>query len=71
MKKHPVVRVRKPLGPCAYIMDFQLVAVNGGPAREDEKDCFVRLDSKGRFFIKNEDTGGMWERIPWSHAPKE
>jgi len=70
MKEHPVVRARKPFGLCYDILDFQIIAVDGKPAEEGQKDFFVRLDSKGKVFVKNEDTGGMWERVSWPPAQK-
>lgn len=71
MKDHPVVRARRPFGLCMDILDFQIIAVDGKPAKEDEKDFFVRLDSKGRVFMKCKETGGLWERILWPPAKKD
>lgn len=76
MKEHPVVRARKPFGLFVDILDFQLVAMDGKPVCEGDKDLFIRLDSKGKLFVKSKDTGGLWQRIPcapiqWHPAQKE
>lgn len=68
MKEHPVVRARKPFGLFMDILDFRLMAVDGKPVKEGETNSFVRLDSKGRVFVKSESTDGLWERIPWPPA---
>ena len=71
MKEHPVVRARKPFGLFMDILDFRLMAVDGKPVKEGETKSFVRLDSKGRVFVKSESTDGLWERIPWPPAQPE
>ncbi len=67
---HPVTKSRTPFGLFFDIMDYKCIAIDGKPCPEAGRPIYLRVDSRGRIFVKTADTNNLWEKVAQLPAKK-